>query len=164
MRLNRIEAVLDGPGTAPQLLGVGNYDNGPKVSVFSLPKNEELKKKWPNATPRENMPSTKNFKEVLTPTPPIFKKAFQRGNYDNGPKVSVFSLPKNEELKKMAGCYSPREHAFYEEFQVHYCNCVIMSQIVGVWDITLNGKKHLIEFEHGTTSGRRIVRVDGKVI
>ncbi|CAL1262626.1 unnamed protein product, partial [Larinioides sclopetarius] len=23
-----------------------------------------------------------------------------RGNYDNGPKVSVFSLPKNEELKK----------------------------------------------------------------
>ncbi|CAL1273150.1 unnamed protein product, partial [Larinioides sclopetarius] len=23
-----------------------------------------------------------------------------RGNYDNGPKVSIFSLPKNEELKK----------------------------------------------------------------
>ncbi|CAL1286397.1 unnamed protein product, partial [Larinioides sclopetarius] len=40
----------------------GNYDNGPKVSVFSLPKNEELKKKWLHAIPRENMPSTKNFK------------------------------------------------------------------------------------------------------
>ncbi|CAL1265336.1 unnamed protein product [Larinioides sclopetarius] len=40
----------------------GNYDNGPKVSVVSLPKNEELKKKWLHAIPRENMPSTKNFK------------------------------------------------------------------------------------------------------
>lgn len=39
-----------------------------------------------------------------------------------------------------------------------------MSQVVGVWDITLNGQKHLIEFEHGTTSGRRIVRVDGKEV
>ncbi|GFR19834.1 fas apoptotic inhibitory molecule 1 [Trichonephila clavata] len=41
---------------------------------------------------------------------------------------------------------------------------VNMSQVVGVWDITLNGQKHLIEFEHGTTSGRRIVRVDGKEV
>lgn len=39
-----------------------------------------------------------------------------------------------------------------------------MSQIVGVWEVMLNGRLHQIEFEHGTTSGRRIIRVDGKVI
>lgn len=39
----------------------------------------------------------------------------------------------------------------------------IMSQIVGVWEVMLNGRLYQIEFEHGTTSGRRIIRVDGKV-
>ena len=38
-----------------------------------------------------------------------------------------------------------------------------MSQIVGVWEVMLNGKLHQIDFEHGTTSGKRVVRVDGKV-
>lgn len=39
-----------------------------------------------------------------------------------------------------------------------------MSQLVAVWDVPLSGKIHHIEFEHGTTSGRRIIRVDGKEI
>lgn len=39
-----------------------------------------------------------------------------------------------------------------------------MSQVVGVWDVMLNGRMHQVEFEHGTTSGRRIIRVDGKEI
>ncbi|KAG8191389.1 hypothetical protein JTE90_006131 [Oedothorax gibbosus] len=38
------------------------------------------------------------------------------------------------------------------------------SQVVGVWELELGGQRHLVEFEHGTTSGRRVVRVDGKEV
>lgn len=35
------------------------------------------------------------------------------------------------------------------------------SDTVGVWDIALSDKVHRVEFEHGTTSGKRVIRVDG---
>ena len=37
------------------------------------------------------------------------------------------------------------------------------SDVVGVWEVPLNDKVHRIEFEHGTTTGRRVVRLDGEV-
>ncbi|XP_046986448.1 fas apoptotic inhibitory molecule 1 [Schistocerca americana] len=36
--------------------------------------------------------------------------------------------------------------------------------LVAIWDVPLNDGVHRIEFEHGTASGKRIVRVDGKEI
>lgn len=38
-----------------------------------------------------------------------------------------------------------------------------MSDLVATWDISLSDGIHTIEFEHGTTTGKRIIRVDGKV-
>lgn len=35
--------------------------------------------------------------------------------------------------------------------------------LVASWELPYNGQVHRIEFEHGTTSGRRIVRVDDEV-
>lgn len=32
------------------------------------------------------------------------------------------------------------------------------------WRVPLRGNLHVVEFEHGTTSGKRIVWVDGKVV
>ena len=37
------------------------------------------------------------------------------------------------------------------------------SDLVAKWDVTLSDKVHRIEFEHGTTTGKRIIRVDGNV-
>ena len=37
------------------------------------------------------------------------------------------------------------------------------SDLVAVWEVPLNDATHRIEFEHGTTTGRRVIRVDGKV-
>nr|CAD7392089.1 unnamed protein product [Timema cristinae] len=34
--------------------------------------------------------------------------------------------------------------------------------LVAFWEVPLNDGLHRIEFEHGTTSGKRVVRVDGK--
>ncbi|XP_005104659.1 fas apoptotic inhibitory molecule 1 [Aplysia californica] len=39
-----------------------------------------------------------------------------------------------------------------------------MSDLVATWDIALSDGVHKVEFEHGTTSGKRIIRVDGKEI
>ena len=38
-----------------------------------------------------------------------------------------------------------------------------MSDIVAVWEAPLSDKVHKVEFEHGTTTGKRVIRVDGKV-
>lgn len=38
-----------------------------------------------------------------------------------------------------------------------------MTDLVAVWDVALSDGIHRIEFEHGTTSGKRVVYVDGKV-
>ncbi|XP_048190598.1 fas apoptotic inhibitory molecule 1 isoform X1 [Perognathus longimembris pacificus] len=37
-----------------------------------------------------------------------------------------------------------------------------MTDLVAVWDVALSDGIHKIEFEHGTTSGKRVVYVDGK--
>ena len=38
-----------------------------------------------------------------------------------------------------------------------------MSDLVAVWEVSLSDGLHLVEFEHGTTTGKRVIRVDGKV-
>lgn len=38
-----------------------------------------------------------------------------------------------------------------------------MSDLVATWDIALSDGIHKVEFEHGTTTGKRVIRVDGKV-
>jgi len=40
---------------------------------------------------------------------------------------------------------------------------IMTGDLVAFWDVPLNDGVHRIEFEHGTTSGKRIIRVDGKV-
>lgn len=40
----------------------GNYAKGPKVSVFSLPKDEDLLNQWIRAIPRKNSNLNQNFK------------------------------------------------------------------------------------------------------
>ena len=35
--------------------------------------------------------------------------------------------------------------------------------IVGMWEVRLSDGLHKVEFEHGTTTGRRVLWVDGKV-
>ena len=37
------------------------------------------------------------------------------------------------------------------------------SDLVATWDVALGDGKHKVEFEHGTISGKRVIRVDGKV-
>lgn len=36
--------------------------------------------------------------------------------------------------------------------------------LVAAWDVPLPDGVHKVEFEHGTTSGKRVITVDGKVI
>jgi hypothetical protein len=38
-----------------------------------------------------------------------------------------------------------------------------MSDLVAIWEVPLCDKIHKVEFEHGTTTGKRVLRVDGKV-
>ncbi|VDN55136.1 unnamed protein product [Dracunculus medinensis] len=38
------------------------------------------------------------------------------------------------------------------------------SDIVAIWTVPLYDKMHKIEFEHGTTTGKRIIRVDGREV
>ncbi|MFH4982300.1 hypothetical protein AB6A40_009009 [Gnathostoma spinigerum] len=38
------------------------------------------------------------------------------------------------------------------------------TDVVAIWNVHLQDKVHRIEFEHGTTTGKRIIRVDGKEI
>lgn len=37
------------------------------------------------------------------------------------------------------------------------------NDVVATWQVALPDGVHDIEFEHGTTSGKRVIRVDGKV-
>ena len=32
------------------------------------------------------------------------------------------------------------------------------------WEVPLNDGTHVIEFEHGTATGKRVIRVDGKIL
>lgn len=36
-------------------------------------------------------------------------------------------------------------------------------QITAEWRVPTKGKLHIIEFEHGTTSGKRVLWIDGQV-
>lgn len=37
-----------------------------------------------------------------------------------------------------------------------------MTDLVATWDVALPDGRHKVEFEHGTTTGKRIIRVDGQ--
>ncbi|KRX42077.1 Fas apoptotic inhibitory molecule 1 [Trichinella murrelli] len=39
-----------------------------------------------------------------------------------------------------------------------------LKDLVATWELLLNDGLHKIEFEHGTSSGRRVIRVDGKEV
>lgn len=39
-----------------------------------------------------------------------------------------------------------------------------MSDIVATWDIALADRVHKVAFEHGTTTGRRVITVDNKEV
>ncbi|ERE76186.1 fas apoptotic inhibitory molecule 1-like protein [Cricetulus griseus] len=51
--------------------------------------------------------------------------------------------------------------ALFYSFSPLY-NLEKMTDLVAVWDVALSDGVHKIEFEHGTTSGKRVVYVDGK--
>ena len=38
------------------------------------------------------------------------------------------------------------------------------NDLVGVWEVALSDGVHRIELEHGTTTGKRVIHVDGKVL
>lgn len=38
-----------------------------------------------------------------------------------------------------------------------------VKEVVGRWRVPMHGKVYEIEFEHGTTSGKRVIWIDGKV-
>ncbi|KAJ6665462.1 hypothetical protein lerEdw1_003303, partial [Lerista edwardsae] len=46
----------------------------------------------------------------------------------------------------------------------HYSYLDKMTDLVAVWEVALSDGVHKIEFEHGTTSGKRVVYVDGKEV
>lgn len=37
------------------------------------------------------------------------------------------------------------------------------TDLVAYWSVPLTDGAHTVEFEHGTTSGKRVIRVDGQV-
>lgn len=39
-----------------------------------------------------------------------------------------------------------------------------MSDLVATWEVPLYDQTHKISFEHGTTTGRRVVKVDDEVV
>ncbi|UXI17745.1 Proteasome subunit alpha type-2 [Sarcoptes scabiei] len=39
-----------------------------------------------------------------------------------------------------------------------------MNDLVAVWEVPLCDRTHRIEFEHGTTTGRRVIYLDGKIL
>jgi len=41
---------------------------------------------------------------------------------------------------------------------------LMAGDLVAVWDVPLADGIHQIEFEHGTTTGKRVIKLDGKVI
>lgn len=41
---------------------------------------------------------------------------------------------------------------------------MMSNDLAGVWEVALSDGVHRIEFEHGTTTGKRVIYVDGKVL
>ncbi|XP_023591786.1 fas apoptotic inhibitory molecule 1 isoform X3 [Trichechus manatus latirostris] len=50
----------------------------------------------------------------------------------------------------------------FEDYESSPYSLEKMTDLVAVWDVALSDGVHKIEFEHGTTSGKRVVYVDGK--
>ena len=38
---------------------------------------------------------------------------------------------------------------------------LVQEDLVGTWEVALPGGIHVIQFEHGTTTGKRVIHVDG---
>lgn len=38
-----------------------------------------------------------------------------------------------------------------------------MADVVGMWEVPLSDGIYQIEFEHGTTTGKRVIYINGKV-
>lgn len=38
-----------------------------------------------------------------------------------------------------------------------------MTDLVAVWNVPMNDKVHKVEFEHGTKTGKRVVKIDDQV-
>uniref|UniRef100_S4RI67 Fas apoptotic inhibitory molecule a n=1 Tax=Petromyzon marinus TaxID=7757 RepID=S4RI67_PETMA len=49
-----------------------------------------------------------------------------------------------------------------QEDMARYAHADRMADLVAMWEVALSDGVHKIEFEHGTTSGKRVVYVDGK--
>lgn len=66
-----------------------------------------------------------------------------------------------------------KEHCFFREYLKDKREIFRMSEsedkvklnsdLVAVWDVPLHSGLYSIEFEHGTTTGKRIIRANGKV-
>ncbi|XP_028447106.1 fas apoptotic inhibitory molecule a isoform X1 [Perca flavescens] len=52
----------------------------------------------------------------------------------------------------------------YVRFQQGLKNVRMSNDLAGVWEVALSDGVHRIEFEHGTTTGKRVIYVDGKEI
>lgn len=46
---------------------------------------------------------------------------------------------------------------------VEHIEAPVKRHIIAAWQVPIRGKLYNIEFEHGTTSGKRVLLVDGKV-
>lgn len=57
----------------------------------------------------------------------------------------------------------PRENDKVKPTAVSLIRSMSSADLVAIWDVPLCDKVHRIEFEHGTTTGKRVIRVDGKV-
>ncbi|XP_072273976.1 fas apoptotic inhibitory molecule 1 isoform X3 [Pyxicephalus adspersus] len=63
------------------------------------------------------------------------------------------------------GMAAHQEATVYDdEVRSRYGRLEKMTDLVAVWEVALSDGIHKIEFEHGTTSGKRVVYVDGKEI
>lgn len=64
----------------------------------------------------------------------------------------------------------PKIFANFVNFGFDHFDCVgekketmNMNDLVGTWEVPLYDKIHKIQFEHGTTTGRRVLWIDGEV-
>lgn len=46
---------------------------------------------------------------------------------------------------------------------VGHIEAPVKRHIIAEWQVPIRGKLYNIEFEHGTTSGKRVLLIDGKV-
>ncbi|KAK1165791.1 fas apoptotic inhibitory molecule 1 isoform X1 [Acipenser oxyrinchus oxyrinchus] len=66
------------------------------------------------------------------------------------------------DLDQLVAMASQEEILYEDELRSRYSHLEKMTDLVAVWEVALSDGVHKIEFEHGTTSGKRVVYVDGK--